>query len=159
MAFLLQRREHAIGRQNTQAAVCAVAAVSAFMLLAFFSPHTRPVSLGWGYMYHDSGTPVLPHSLLNKLQAAENSAGVGAEGPGTSNQWGEGAKATRTTELQLRAGPGWSGRTQLVPDYTYKRGGFEGDDSSTTQKQPAGDYYGEYTGGVHTGTMGARAQQ
>jgi len=49
-------------------------------------------------------------------------------------------------------------RTQLIPDYTYKRGGFQGDDSSSTQKTPAGDYYGQYSGGsggVHTGTYGA----
>lgn len=48
--------------------------------------------------------------------------------------------------------------TQLIPDYTYKRGGQAGDDSSSTQKTPAGDYYGSYppgSGGVHTGTYGA----
>ena len=49
-------------------------------------------------------------------------------------------------------------RTQLIPDYTYKRGGSVGDGSSSTQKTPAGDYYGQYSGGsggVHTGTYGA----
>lgn len=48
-------------------------------------------------------------------------------------------------------------RTQLIPDYTYKWGGQAGDDSSSTQKSPAGDYYGDYhggSGGVHTGTYG-----
>ena len=36
----------------------------------------------------------LPHSVLKKLQAAENAAGVGAEGPGAGGEvtgWGEGA--------------------------------------------------------------------
>jgi hypothetical protein len=49
-------------------------------------------------------------------------------------------------------------RTQLIPDYMYKRGGSVGDGSSSTQKTPAGDYYGQYSGGsggVHTGTYGA----
>jgi hypothetical protein len=51
-------------------------------------------------------------------------------------------------------------RTQLIPDYTYKRGGSAGDDSSSTQKTPAGDYYGQnYDGGVHTGTNGAVSRE
>lgn len=50
------------------------------------------------------GTEHLPHSLLKKLQAAENSAGVGAErvGPDASESvWGEGARASPVSLHQL----------------------------------------------------------
>jgi len=43
----------------------------------------------------------------------------------------------------------------LLPDYRYKRGGYSGDDSTAPQTDSAGGYYGDYSGGVHTGSYGA----
>jgi hypothetical protein len=60
--------------------------------------------------------------------------------------------------VELHGRAAREGRTQLIPDYTYKRGGYAGDDSSNLQKTPAGNYYGQFHGGagnVHTGTYGA----
>jgi len=47
----------------------------------------------------------------------------------------------------------------LLPDYQYKRGGYSGDDSTSPQTDPAGSYYGDYSGGVHTGSYGAVSVQ
>jgi len=47
----------------------------------------------------------------------------------------------------------------LLPDYQYKRGGYSGDDSTSPQTDPAGNYYGDYSGGVHTGSYGAVSVQ
>ena len=91
--------------------------------------------------------------LRKQLKAREAAAArlVGGK-PATSEKKRAGRAALMARKRAIKA------RTQLIPDYTYKRGGQAGDDSSSTQKTPAGDYYGSYppgSGGVHTGTYGA----
>lgn len=91
--------------------------------------------------------------LRKQLKAREAAAArlVGGK-PATSGKKRAGRAALMARKRAITP------RTQLIPDYTYKRGGQAGDDSSSTQKTPAGDYYGSYppgSGGVHTGTYGA----
>jgi len=60
----------------------------------------------------------LPHSLLKKLQAAENTAGVGAEGPGAGSEitgWGEAASKPRG---------GKHVKTKFKPTFDFTFAGF-----------------------------------
>ena len=66
----------------------------------------------------------LPHSVLKKLQAAENAAGVGAEGPGAGSEatgWGEGAKSHKQS---AHRGGKRGKATRFKPMFDFNFDGF-----------------------------------
>ena len=160
MSILLPRKNQGSG-QNVRTAICAFAAASAFALLAS-APHTGRVALGWGLQPHAGDawqrrTQLIPDYTYKRGGQVGDDSSTTQRTP-AGNYYGDYTGGVHTGSYGARAQPRYH-LTQLIPDYTYKRGGQVGDDSSTTQRTPAGDYYGDYTGGVHTGSYGARAQR